>query len=536
MSEPQLALDWQTLTVEAVEVQEVAMRQELTHFNLEAIAKTVFRLVDATPQVPPAKPPEMSLQVMKTLQRLVAIIGKLQSPEGGWPADLEPTVENLLPYVTEEAYEVLDALQVDGVAPQVSLTEALEEVLQMTALPGYLLIEDLIPRLLWYVARGSYELMRLLCGVEASVFEPSQGWRTGVLRLVAVLEAKLGGDRHWSLDLATNQPPAQVLTEQALIRSEEDTFCQQPTWLAAFSDQLLQQIQAVTPEASIFLQPVTIEALTPSQNWESGALQLRLAFEFTEGTKPVVADANAVSGAQSGDPELSLKFADATTLEQYVQSLVRQPLTAAIAQLPATCAWSRDRILASQPPQALSMIVEAAALIAEAVPNAKELGQDCSTHPGILLDRWLPQLLWQLTSSSYEVMHWMGGMQASVLLPGDRWQTGTLRLWAMLAIKTAEADWHFDISTGQLLKAAPSNLPSSTILRLDAPGKSQGLQRAETVLTMLGGQIQATAPFLQVLMQGTAMQLQEATNPWQEATLKLEVGLELMSEMDWLEA
>jgi hypothetical protein len=532
MSDLQPALNWQTLTIEAVAVP-AAQSQEPEPFDLDAIAKTVFKLAETTPQLQPLPQPELSVQVKKAVQRLVAIIAKLRSPEGGWPTDLEPTVENLLPYVTEEAYEVLDTLHIDGVAPQVTLTQALEDVLQTTTLPGYLLVEELIPRLLWYVARGSYDLMRLLCGVEASVFQPGQGWQTGIVRLVAILDAKFDSDRHWALDLATYQPPTTVLTEQVLIRSEHETFCPQPTWVASLTQHLLQQIQTVTPEALTFIEPAVVELLAPSQGWQTCTLQLQLAFEFTAGTQPAIAEVNAASVEQTGDPNLSFKFTTPTVLEQYLQSLVQQPLDVAIAQLPAPDTWNRDRLLAMPTSQALATIVEAAALVAEAVPQAKDLGQDCATHAGVVLDDWLPQLLWQLTSSSYEVMHWIGGLTAKALPTGDRWQAGTLRLWTVLSLKTTEHDWYFDISTGQNLKAMPSALAASAMIQLDVVEKSPRLQRVEPVMTRLIAQIQTSTPLMQQLMEGIEVHLLTAPEVWQRGLLKLEVGLELMSDLDW---
>ncbi|WP_083637011.1 nucleoside triphosphate pyrophosphohydrolase [Leptolyngbya sp. 'hensonii'] len=49
--------------------------------------------------------------VLKALQNLVAVVAKLRSPEGGCPWDLAQTPQSLIPYVIEEAYEVVDAIQ-----------------------------------------------------------------------------------------------------------------------------------------------------------------------------------------------------------------------------------------------------------------------------------------------------------------------------------------------------------------------------------------------------------------------------------------
>ncbi|WP_254172902.1 nucleoside triphosphate pyrophosphohydrolase [Planktothrix pseudagardhii] len=45
------------------------------------------------------------------LQNLIDVVAKLRSPEGGCPWDLEQTPETLIPYILEEAYEVVDAIR-----------------------------------------------------------------------------------------------------------------------------------------------------------------------------------------------------------------------------------------------------------------------------------------------------------------------------------------------------------------------------------------------------------------------------------------
>lgn len=48
---------------------------------------------------------------LAALQRLIDVVAKLRSPEGGCPWDLQQTPETLIPYVLEEAYEVVDAIR-----------------------------------------------------------------------------------------------------------------------------------------------------------------------------------------------------------------------------------------------------------------------------------------------------------------------------------------------------------------------------------------------------------------------------------------
>lgn len=49
--------------------------------------------------------------ILDALQRLIEVVAQLRSPEGGCPWDLSQTPQTLIPYVIEEAYEVVDAIQ-----------------------------------------------------------------------------------------------------------------------------------------------------------------------------------------------------------------------------------------------------------------------------------------------------------------------------------------------------------------------------------------------------------------------------------------
>ncbi|MEE3717563.1 nucleoside triphosphate pyrophosphohydrolase [Tumidithrix elongata RA019] len=48
---------------------------------------------------------------LEAVQHLIEVIAKLRSPNGGCPWDLEQTPETLIPYILEEAYEVVDAIR-----------------------------------------------------------------------------------------------------------------------------------------------------------------------------------------------------------------------------------------------------------------------------------------------------------------------------------------------------------------------------------------------------------------------------------------
>ncbi|NJO40889.1 MAG: nucleoside triphosphate pyrophosphohydrolase [Cyanobacteria bacterium RU_5_0] len=48
---------------------------------------------------------------LTALQRLIEVVAKLRSPDGGCPWDLAQSPQTLIPYVLEEAYEVVDAIR-----------------------------------------------------------------------------------------------------------------------------------------------------------------------------------------------------------------------------------------------------------------------------------------------------------------------------------------------------------------------------------------------------------------------------------------
>jgi XTP/dITP diphosphohydrolase len=48
---------------------------------------------------------------LSALQHLIDVVARLRSPDDGCPWDLQQTPESLIPYVIEEAYEVVDAIQ-----------------------------------------------------------------------------------------------------------------------------------------------------------------------------------------------------------------------------------------------------------------------------------------------------------------------------------------------------------------------------------------------------------------------------------------
>jgi XTP/dITP diphosphohydrolase len=55
-------------------------------------------------------PESFNQDILKALDKLIQVVAQLRSKEGGCPWDLAQTQQSLIPYIIEEAYEVVDAL------------------------------------------------------------------------------------------------------------------------------------------------------------------------------------------------------------------------------------------------------------------------------------------------------------------------------------------------------------------------------------------------------------------------------------------
>jgi XTP/dITP diphosphohydrolase len=55
-------------------------------------------------------PESLNQDILKALDKLIQVVAQLRSNDGGCPWDLAQTQQSLIPYIIEEAYEVVDAL------------------------------------------------------------------------------------------------------------------------------------------------------------------------------------------------------------------------------------------------------------------------------------------------------------------------------------------------------------------------------------------------------------------------------------------
>ena len=75
---------------------------------------------------------------LAALQQLIDVVAQLRSPDGGCPWDLAQTQQTLIPYVIEEAHEVVDAIQIGD---QAAIAEELGDLLLQVMLQAQIASE-----------------------------------------------------------------------------------------------------------------------------------------------------------------------------------------------------------------------------------------------------------------------------------------------------------------------------------------------------------------------------------------------------------
>ena len=76
--------------------------------------------------------------ILEALHNLIEVVAQLRSPDGGCPWDLAQTPETLIPYVIEEAYEVVDAIRSGD---RLSIAEELGDLLLQVVLQAQIASE-----------------------------------------------------------------------------------------------------------------------------------------------------------------------------------------------------------------------------------------------------------------------------------------------------------------------------------------------------------------------------------------------------------
>ncbi|NJO77034.1 MAG: hypothetical protein HC833_26950, partial [Leptolyngbyaceae cyanobacterium RM1_406_9] len=430
----------------------------------------------------------------------------------------------------------------------------LEEIPARGRWQSYFLISDLAPWLLWGIARSSHEVMQLLEGIPARAFKLGQGWRTGIVRLVATLETKIPG-LSASLDLATLQVHQSLLPSNTMLQSDQYSACQQPTWVAKFLPDLIQQIEATTPSVSRFFAGAEVDALAPNHNWQSGSIQLQLGFEFVATDAiafPDFAEASIEQGGEEGgaiasDPSpsnaidtapfptpssdsshLQIKFTHPDWLEKYSKTLLQQQIASNIQQLPTfRAAGEKNRNLSSQ--SLIPLIVRDACNLVDLL-QASPAQSNHALQQEIRLETLTRQLLWSFSRSAFEVMQLIGGIRVNLLQPGCNWETGTLRLLASLTSKTPEQDWHLDIATRQPPQPHVFPLAHDVVVQ----SHESHWCKYPDVLGQLEAKLMQQleqAPELHLFMSGTDAEISGDNQQWHSGAIQLNVSFEFIPDL-----
>ncbi|MBD0334792.1 MAG: hypothetical protein ICV62_04835 [Cyanobacteria bacterium Co-bin13] len=456
-----------------------------------ALAETVFRFEQGCRGLAPTA---LSPAVEAAAQRLIDLVVGLRSQDGGWPADLPQTPENLEPYVGEEVEELLAALG------QLERQPAPEP----TAQPQ--LLATLMPQLLWAIASSGYEIMRLLEGVQARLQRSGAPSVVGILRLVPVLSWQTDQGK-LAVDLATQS----ALQGQGLLAGGtvqltegdlEGTLRPVGNWLTEITRQVSQRHPALQDLLAV---GCLVEALSPGHDWCCGQLSLcfYLALEaaaadappqpptaaftlddFAKAVDVLSPSLEAERGALPVEQRLMLppeaaqgslvclpqpSCAHEETLaawltltdEGWIQTFLRAVARDLFCQRLAALAGAAKTL-----PMAPLALVQAAYEAAGAVLGADGLFKQTFVHqPMLLTDLW-PRLRWYWTGIHPLVMQLMGGVSVQWLHPGATWQRGTLYLQPVVALPLEGQSGWLDLATGRLLPTPPEPAPSSTILML----------------------------------------------------------------------
>jgi XTP/dITP diphosphohydrolase len=77
--------------------------------------------------------------ILEALEHLIQVVTQLRSPDGGCPWDLAQTQQTLIPYIIEEAYEVVHAIQKEE---QSAIAEELGDLLLQVVLQAQIASDD----------------------------------------------------------------------------------------------------------------------------------------------------------------------------------------------------------------------------------------------------------------------------------------------------------------------------------------------------------------------------------------------------------
>lgn len=499
------------------------------------LGQAVMKWMDAA-QSPTVVP--LSGKGLDAMQRLIAVMDEVRSPNGGWVAEVPQTPENLLPYVTEEAFDLLEALQ----SLSNSSAEVIDEPSTSPFQPDYCSMQELVPWMLWAIARSTYEGMQLIEGIPVKATESDQTWQSGVLRLAIALHFH-NPDRSWTFDLVTHQLQPTLIDPSVKLQplhSTTDSPLAHEILAGEWLQRVTQQIQLATPSLYPFLSGIATELLTPQDQWRSGMIQIKLGFEFTStaerGDRAIpsndfAVDPNAELSSCSADPQASkvlrslIQFTDPDWSKNYWAIVNRQHLAATLTRLQLT---EPDGEINLSPSTSALDLVRVADITVQQLRQSSALVSCNIPHQIWNLGELNQRLLWCVSRGANEVMQLMGGISAQVLQPNQYWQAGVLRLSVTLAIQTPELELQLDLVTGHM--AQSQAVSEQAIVQSSQTHWCQMPTLVKRLMSQVMQNIQRATPEIQLLLNGTDVNLQLDDEVWQPGTLQLNTHLEFVAD------
>ncbi len=507
---------------------------------------------------------KISPQFIQAVQDLVQIVAHLRSPNGAWPSNIPQTPENLIPYVSEEVYHVLETYKQQVSHPEMISATPTDSTLYI---PAFILVQDLIPKLLWNLAQSSYELMRLLTGIPVEVLLPGHDWTSGKLRLVANLVFQTNSHT-LAIDLATNTILTDFLSRDAYLQSNNCYLCQHPVQAQSILNQIKTQIQDKIQDDGIWMQSNSTQILEPKKPWQPSKISLNFELEFIPEFKPpqiniletplesyyleedLFSNASDIQNveysvlASVSTPSLletQIRLTDPKIIQPYTQTQIQQYWWRWLTQktdqkppIPSTEPLSNSDSLTEN--SLLIDFIQIADELVDVIYNPTSISSLAKLQPELSLVELSLRLLWQIISSSYTLMQLISGIKAKLLQPGCQWETGTLRLLAVLNADFLNETWELDIATSQTLKLDVQIPAPESIIQSDSCEWCQLPQSIEFLIRQATNRLE-TLPELTSWMKGAKLdwgypnQNIELPITWQTGFAQLSIGFEWIKDV-----
>jgi len=481
--------------------------------------------------------------VWQATQNLVSIVHMLRSSESGWPVDKPQTPETLLPYVSDEAEELLETLHQWNPSPQVASTESAAAAQAAASLTT---VTEIAAQLVWSIAASAPIAMQLMEGMPAQVplnresTSSSQG-----VRLVPVLILHWNGARY-ALDLITQTPFEEdiQLADDRSLGLGDSPISEATQAITDWRDWLWRQAIAHTPELAEWRQGRSLELLIPEHSWcEATATLMLHLVALSEAT--VTTTVETLSSQQEPDlcPEQVSEGSPAaprvwvSTASAIAESATAAPPPemkpfAAARDYPALtteiifndAGWLQTAIAAAYSPAVLSQLspsnapdrstLDALAVtrtVFQVLPSAEFATGMGEIRSPMSLAALQTHIQWQWLRSHRALMALMAGVSANQLSPGKEWQTGVLVATGQLTFETGGTPIAcLDVNSGQWHDPT-AHLPETDIVQLPTlDALPHALWRVSDLRSHLSQHLRARSASLSHWMDGTSVRLHPA--------------------------